>query len=459
MVNFKEIVLLQEEEAQTNQPANPTAQEQTAPKNESDVVVNYFLEKPNEIFKEYSGVFYQKYKVNIPEEVLRQIINLIRQSGYQNQYVVQNFVRYSDYFPFVDFLTYVIGLADDKQKPNVLEFVEALKKPENKEVFAKAAQAYIQDFKEQPVDDTWPLDYKSRTSHATMLQTGLRQAASKNLIAEATMEKIANLSLRNAIYKLLEIRKKIRDKQNKVPPSNQFVDSLLLTPEKHAGTTVTVPVQFKRLYPDTTVRTLVELGLLIKRLYEHEKKIAQETYNQANPDSKAQIITTLEEFFNNQLNEQKQFEWKVPEEKAPATQQESYQFNEIYKKFLNLLQEKDNTVGYTKAYGDNYDAIFNKGNQTQANPTTQQPPKPATNQETPNKETKNPLLGPAEEGYVVKNIKNMKTNDPAQKVYNKLQSIADYIREAEPFSIVGALQDINIAAKGLGSLGGPNLDR
>jgi hypothetical protein len=464
MLDFKQIVNLNEEEG---------IQQQA----EGDAVVNFFLDEPNELFKEFNAAFFSKYKLNASDEILRNLINAIRRSGYQNQYVVSDFSRFSDYFPLIDFLTFVIGQADSNQKPNVLEFTEGLKEDDKRLLFIKAAQDYTEGFKTKAVEDSWPLDYGPKTNHASVLQMGLRQAASKNLIAEATIEKLLDKSLKLGIYKLLEIRKKIRDKQNKVPPSNAFIDSLLLTPEKHAGTTVTVPTQYKRLYPDTSVRQLVELGILIKRFYEHEKNTAQESYNQQHPESKTAIETTIEEFFENKLNTGNQFEWRIPKAKEETEKQpdeDDSMFSDKYKTILKgpkgPLLTKQIPPGMppiptreSKSFNMFYKSLvenfkLNEANSDWASSALKSTDSNNTKPPTEN-ETKNPLIVSFKGGYTIGNIKNLKTNDPAQKLYQKILAMSDYIAEGEPFSILGALKDISTAAKGLGSLGGPNLDR
>lgn len=57
-------------------------------------------------------------------------------------------------------------------------------------------------------------------------------------------------------------------------------------------------------------------------------------------------------------------------------------------------------------------------------------------------------------GYNIENIKSLKT-DESDKVIQLLSSFANYIRYQEPVNVLGVLQGISQAAKGLGSLGGP----
>ena len=355
---------------------------------EESIVVDYI----NIEFKKCYSWF------NVTQDQLKGIIDLM---GRQIQFTTptaKTFVDYRDFFPILDMFAY---LSQDWGANKTKAFLSETVIPDKKITLTKydtfiglgSANSLLK--RTNAVDADPLFDYTPSSSWAIALQGPLKRAIAQEKFGKIALDKFKDESIKKTIYGLLEVRKNIRVSHIKnprnVPNAVSYIDKILFNPKQFVGGQTKVPVQFKSIYNSNVIDSLIDIAITAEELYETQLKEMLPA-SEINPPK-----TTLQEFLEN-------------------------------KTIQTYTASPDGAPGVIE--GGNFFCF--KGKTSDSKQTTV-----ANN-------------GPGEKGYIIENIKQMRSN-AAQELIKKLTSFANYISEGEPRNLAGKLQATASALKSVES--------
>jgi len=436
MINFENVVRRSLFEMTTDETAEPSTESSVDSINNS---VAFLSDKP---LTEFNQAYTKFYKTALDKSSFGTLLAVISKSANQTNYVQSYFEKYVQFFPYVDFVTDVIQTAIGQDKP----FLNKFNPTEHGTAAIQATKNYIKHFQEKAVVGGWELEYPCKTARSLILQSDLRKKQYGQVVGSLALQNYYNKSIQVTIFSLLNARKKARDPQNITPNASNYIQQILLTPEKFAGGNIKVPQEFSRIYEQTSVQQLMKIGVAIKNFYNFEKSNKQRALDQQNEGRK--IITSIEDFFSNSSVTNDTFKWEADGQS---------QLDLAGLTFNGLLQLIEDTQAEFSFDTPSTQAEFPfSSDKSLAKPTTTIP-KEWDNKLKPNTPQANtkPLDGPTGGGYNIKNIKSMTNVDSAIELYKELENFANYIKEVEAKKgpdIAGALKGATRAVKGL-SLG------
>jgi hypothetical protein len=268
-------------------------------------------------------------------------------------------------------------------------------------ILDKTIAEFKSNFEKRARRDGHPVeDYTPLNDEVLKLKSSMLKEIYDSLIGKLSLTNYQQNSIKETIYGFLEARKDARLKTIKnptVPPANQLIDDILLTPEKYAGGKQMVPAQFKKMYNDVTVEQLAKIALLAQNLYKSEavQLSEKEDIYEVFP---RKIATTFNQFLENS----------------------SLHFTADNKNFfmfdLRVEDSKGPDVGIKKVY----------------------------NPEIPN-------------GYTISNISEKIKSPEARELIKELQSFGNYIRYQKPADVLGVMKGISGITGALSKLGGPTM--
>ena len=326
--------------------------------------------------------------------------NILQIVGPQIKYkpaTAKNFLDYRDYFPVMDLFAYL-------SEPWGAKATDAFdaNKTNPAKILLTRYDAFIGSgsnslIKRTNAVDADPLfDYTPLSAWAIALQGPLRRAIAQEKFGRIALDKFNGENIKKTIYGLLEVRKSIRVSHIKnprnVPNAVSYIDKILFNPKQFIGGQTKVPVQFKSIYNSNVIDSLVDIAITAEELYETQ-------FKEMLPVDETPPKTTLQEFLENKTIKT----YTASSDTAPE-----------------VLE------------GGNFFCF--KGSKTGID----------------SKQTTLTNNGPGEGGYIIKNIKQMKSNT-AQELIKKLASFANYISEGEPRNLAGKLQATASALKGVES--------
>ena len=441
MIKFEELVeglLLEQDPSQQTQAAattvDPTFAYFTSPKGQS----------PYDEFAKAFQAVYGKVPLSNTQE-LQRVITSLEGSSNKNELTISNFTEYTESFPLIDFILYVAQTSLGQTKANIGQFKTQIQNNDIKNKADVAAKGYIQTFKTNAKQNSWPLDYPSLTAQARMLEVGLRKKLADSVIGTLALENQATKSIYQAVLTLLAGREKIRNPFKQVGSSNNFIDEILYGDyKKYAGGGEMVKGKYARMWDQYSVEKLIELGQSIRNFYNYQKALfvpKQETQQQS-----LISVPTLEQFVKNSVGG-KPFSWTASPTSTPQNASFDQSFELLNKQMLQEITDPAIIKKVKAAVGKS--AAATKTSKFGASTTAQ------SSQD----DIQTPTL--PDQGYNVKHIMSL-TDDSAKDLVNKLKQLGDYIAEKEPpdwlGKISGALSGAAQVAKGL-SLGVPTMGR
>ena len=453
MIKFEELVkglLLEQDPSQQTQAAattvDPTFAYFTSPKGQS----------PYDEFAKAFQAVYGKVPLSNTQE-LQRVITSLEGSSNKNELTISNFTEYTESFPLIDFILYVAQTSLGQTKANIGQFKTQIQNNDIKNKADVAAKGYIQTFKTNAKQNSWPLDYPSLTAQARMLEVGLRKKLADSVVGTLALENQATKSIYQAVLTLLAGREKIRNPFKQVGSSNNFIDEILYGDyKKYAGGGEMVKGKYARMWDQYSVEKLIELSQSIRNFYNYQKALfvpTQETQQQS-----LISVPTLEQFVKNSVGG-KPFSWAASSTSTPQNASFDQSFELLNKQMLNEIKPTSRTT-YTST-GSKTTATSGPGVVTSASTQSSSTPKQSSQEkksETPD-DVQTPTL--PDQGYNIKHIMSL-TDDSAKDLVNKLKQLGDYIAEKEPpdwlGKISGALSGAAQVAKGL-SLGVPTMGR
>lgn len=245
-------------------------------------------------------------------------------------------------------------------------------------------------------------NYKPITDTVRELHAKYFGQKGDELIGKLALNNYNKASIKKTIYGLLEVRKQIRSKQIKdedIPNAIEWIDDILINPQKYAGAQTLVPAKFKKMYQDVHATKLVEISDAALKLFESEanRNGISAQISEVFPNK---VLTTFNEFLSNKT--------------SPTSTQEKNTFVFRFGEKENKDEETDERLIGEKAVED------------------------------------------LPEGYTIENIKNILKTIPesrtqADTLIKRLEAFANYIREEVGPDIVGGLNDMAQMFKAISS--------
>lgn len=262
-----------------------------------------------------------------------------------------------------------------------------------KDVFKK----FSQNFSKRVSGDNEFFDYMPINPTILSLKSKLASGSYESVIGKLALSSYKDSSIKQTIYGLLEARKEARQSviPNNTPTAIDFIDQVLLTPEKFAGAKNVVPAKFKKTYNDTSVEKLILIADKAKKLFIAEATEVANDNNITNlfPNN---IKTTLNNFISND---------QVKPDKATQ------------KNFFMFL--------VTDPKGQDQQ-IYNK---------------------------QDDVVG----GYTIDSISTKLKSEESKELIKELSQFANYIRYQEPANVLGVLKGVSGVTGALAKLGGPEM--
>lgn len=276
MINFREVVLSYLEE---QQPAPPqTSSQQAKP------VDNKKKKAQLTQTKQYTLRWYYEKPNDQPVQTLARYLtetfsmskwpdatNLfgVVEEAYKRK-VANILVNFDDYFPLMDFLWYVLQL-NNKNYSDIISLDSAV--PLNK-TMKGMIDTFVNNCKtNNPGKNLNPLfGYVPVSNQGKLLQMPLQKHISSTLIGKLALGRFDNLSIKKALYGILEARKKVRSSSlsNKnIPSAVDYVDKILKNPKQYAGQKQ-IPPQIRSIYDGVTGELLIEIGQSMHDFFESE---------------------------------------------------------------------------------------------------------------------------------------------------------------------------------------------
>jgi hypothetical protein len=218
----------------------------------------------------------------------------------QDTYVrprAESLVPFAENYPLIDFVWYIVD--KNQGKTNVLDLSSSitfdLKSMKNLE------QSFLNACKKNnPGTNLNPLfGYSPISTKAVANQKPLQRKISNSLIGKLSLDAFNNLSIRKALYGILENRKKVRSsvlKNKNIPNAIKWIDGILQDPKKYAGQKQ-IPTQIKSLYDGVTGEALIEIAQTMHDFFDAE---ASATAQQLLGNNSKTVTNEFMEFAANQ---------------------------------------------------------------------------------------------------------------------------------------------------------------
>lgn len=368
MINFKEIVLTYLEEAAEDNPTDNSNKEtvDAAAKELSSFATKWNDAGTNELsnLKDY---FFTTFNMDKKWPESSKIFRVAVE--YAKRPSAESLVQYAEQFPLLDFLWYIISKETnfDLEKDDL----DSSKIKIHVDTFKAACGKANQGTNVNPL-----FGYVPYTGIAATAQRLLQKKISNQLIGKLSLQNYNGKSIKEALYFLLEARKKARSSVIKqtVPSAIPFIDKILADPQSYAGK-VQIPPQLRAIYDRVDGETLIDLAQTMQDFFESEYATAISSQKQLSSKN-IKVKTTFMDFISNNLTK----ESKVPNKFA----------------FINTKSNK---------------LIYQQGN----------------------------IPANVKGGYTIANIRTINTPQ-AKTLIKELESFANYISEGEPKNLVGKLQ-------------------
>jgi hypothetical protein len=300
------------------------------------------------------------------------------------------FYNYVQYLPYIELMAQVANLAPG----NPSSVVDRFKKvPISIEAFKKQLEQFKKTIQNRTSAN--PIDFPIITAEGQYVATQLRKQIQQNTVGQVALEKFSGNSIKEAIFYILEARKKARLASlptKSVPDQGKEVLDVLLHPEKYSGGMYAFSnkVSSDKIYTRAMHTDLLNIGFAAKALFESELHRIFPKDESSNFKSPGPITgdTAYEVFLNN------------------ASQEEGNLF---------AFDAEEGHVRLAKDVGAG--------------------------------------------GYSIENLKKLAAsseNEPARELYNLLTSLANYVREGEIIDWNAVAGGIGKLATGL-SFGAPTV--
>lgn len=178
-------------------------------------------------------------------------------------------IGYSMYFPMISFMADIAlqtGATKAADAFNTLTL--------SKEIFDRLKDGFVKSLKE--VTSANPIDFRPILSpQAQYISTQILKDNQREYLATASLEKHFANNIKDAVYKLLEVRKKARLatlSNASVPDQGNAVKDVLVHPDKYSGGqyAFSSKVSSDKIYTRAIHTELVTIGLLAKGFFEFE---------------------------------------------------------------------------------------------------------------------------------------------------------------------------------------------
>lgn len=221
------------------------------------------------------------------------------------------FFEYSQYLPYIELMAQTANLAPNNPSSVPERFKKSL-------IPISVFKAQLQKFETAIQNRTTanPIDFPIATAEGQYVATQIRKQLQQNYVGQITLEKFAGNSIKDALFYILEARKKARLATlptKSVPDQGKAVTDVLLHPEKYAGGTYAFSnkVSSDKVYTRAIHTELLNIGLACKRFFDYEinRLFPKNEKGEFKPPGPITGDTAYEVFLNNASKEQDFFKF------------------------------------------------------------------------------------------------------------------------------------------------------
>ena len=198
---------------------------------------------------------------------LSKILNIWRRCWSRTS--ASQFFEYAQYMPFIEFMAQVAHLAGDVSGVDE----RFLRAPITEAAFKASVATFITALKNKPTAN--PIDFPVSTAEGQYVATQIKKHIQTNYVGQITLDKYPGSSIKDAIFYILEARKKARLAtlpQASVPDQGKEVLRVLLRPKDFAGGTYAFSnkVSSDKIYTRAIHTELLAIGLSARRFFDAE---------------------------------------------------------------------------------------------------------------------------------------------------------------------------------------------
>ena len=180
------------------------------------------------------------------------------------------FLDLGKYLPYIELMAQVANAAVGDSSKVADKFWNNLVPKATFEAILKAFNAAIDA---RPTAN--PIDFPITTAEGSYIARQVRKHIQTNYVGQITLDKFDGASIKDAVFRLLEPRKKARlatISNSSVPDQGKEVLEVLLSPEQFAGGNYAFnnKVSSDKIYTRAIHQDLLEIGLSAKRFFENE---------------------------------------------------------------------------------------------------------------------------------------------------------------------------------------------
>lgn len=183
------------------------------------------------------------------------------------------FLDLGKYLPYIELMAQVAGasISTTPGAKNVADKFWTNLVP--KATFVSILKAFEAAIDTRPTAN--PIDFPITTAEGSYIARQVRKHIQTNYVGQITLDKFDGASIKDAVFRLLEPRKKARlatISNSSVPDQGKEVLEVLLSPEKFAGGNYAFSnkVSSDKIYTRAIHQDLLEIGLSAKRFFENE---------------------------------------------------------------------------------------------------------------------------------------------------------------------------------------------
>jgi hypothetical protein len=215
--------------------------------------------------------------------------------------------------------------------------------------------SFIQEFikvnKGNKIDDIFAYSPVSATGKKYISQ--LRKMRASNVTGRLALEQMNSFSIMQAIYKIMEMHKKLHTKVNSKPTGGfgmSWVEDIMNNPSKYASSQAIISAKKLEPYNNITVQEILNIAVKVDNFYISEKSDAlSSTEESADGETSSEITRDGKEFNDFINNKIKDFNGKVS---SSLTNNMRYIIGDIKKirtdEAKELIEALENFVGYVR---------------------------------------------------------------------------------------------------------------
>jgi hypothetical protein len=293
-----------------------------APTVDPDVFANYW--RDSSMFNDVRTLLEKKFKISSSWKDPDQVFPILADAYVRSSAESIIGLAQEGLYPLMDFTWYVTEKTPGTTGDNARKFLTTTASSSGTSITNNKATAnglgtdFVTTCKKLNNEDN-PADslfgYTPASAKATSYIRVVQKKIAQSTIGVLNLKNFDDLSIRKALYGILENRRKVRatvNKNSNIPNAINWVDGILENPQAYSGQ-IQIPSQIQALYDRVTGEQLVQLSNTFHEFYQAEAAAAQASLSAVDSSGKPlPTETPFMEFITNEPLVANDFVFKFP---------------------------------------------------------------------------------------------------------------------------------------------------